>query len=383
MFETTLVLLLFAVSVGIAGGAAFLRLQGVAIAACVALIPLPGIIVASIYAAFGTASFSALWAAFAYALGWALSLIMADRYVGLRLQGVPERAAIHKAWWADARALAAIAIMAILVPCMVATSGSGSVRKIAFLVAIANGAAMLSSFLAVWPCLTLIPHGEDFIAETNRIRETWTRTLDRLAPLAEPRWAASAAGVLLVFFVMAAFGAAALHITHAAGASVERSAAGSAAILLICAYVIGRNWRNALAIFALSAGCLLFGAWGFARAGVSADALVVLFAADLLAASFIPIALIASGISREADADEALAYFEAIIERGPAALTAAGGILGILFVWSGAMFGGFAGLALALVFAAASAAVFVPALVHVIEVAMPRRRALADRYRTH
>jgi hypothetical protein len=382
--QTVLILFMFAVTFAATAGVTFLRLRGQEIAACVAAAPLTGVmLVLGIAALEGNSGFSALWAACAYALGWAVAFLMADRYMGLMLSGVSGGRAIREICRADAPALAAIAIMAVLVPCMVASSSTGAFRTVAFFVAAANGAGLVSGFVGVWPPLVLLAHDEDFIARANRVRESWTRVLDRLAPMTEPRWSSSAAGVLAVFVVMAAFGAGSLDISQAVFGAGARATAGGAAILLICAYILGRDWRRAVAIFILAATCMLFAAWGFGRSGVSVDGSTALLTADALVAAFLPIAAIAAGVMRGTGDNQALIYFEAVIARGPAALTAAGGMLCVLLVWSGATEGGFLGLAMALIFAAASAIIFVPALVHVIEIALPRRRALADRYRAH
>jgi hypothetical protein len=220
---------------------------------------------------------------------------------------------------------------------------------------------------------------EDFIARINRTREDWTRRFEQIARVARSPWAMSAAGILLVLLVLGVFGSGKL----AAGKNLvlRFDAAGAAVVMLAAAFLAGRDWRRALGVFFATGGAVVYGLWGYARAGAVLDTSLLLLTAGLGAICFTPIAAVAADAAQSGRGDAASASEAGILGSGPAAATGIFGTLIVLAPWYRDFGAARAGFVLAILFAAAGALAFHPAVTTALEEIVPRRQTVAERYR--
>jgi hypothetical protein len=189
----------------------------------------------------------------------------------------------------------------------------------------------------------------------------------------------SIAGILIVLLVLGVFGSTKLAVGK--NLALRFDAAGAAIVILIAAFLAGRGWRRALAVGFAAAGALIYGVWGFARAGVAFDEPLMLLTAGLCAICFVPIAAVSISAVLSNRDDAASASEAGVLGTGPAAATGILGTLILLAPWYREFGAAWVGFVLAILFAAAGALVFHPAVASALADIAPRRHTLAERYR--
>ena len=133
--------------------------------------------------------------------------------------------------------------------------------------------------------------------------------------------------------------------------------------------------------FVAAGGALTYGFWGYARAGAAFDAPLMLLTAGLGAICFTPIAAIAVDAVQSGRGDAVSASEAGILGSGPAAATGILGTLIVLAPWYREFGAARVGFVLAILFAAAGAVVFHPAVTSALEAIVPRRQTVVERYR--
>ncbi len=373
----------FAAMVAIAVAIGFVQFRHFGLALSVALAPMPATALALLISAQQALPSSPLLpVVFAYILGFGVGLSLADDYVVEIVEGLSVAPAVWAHWRSQLPPVAAILVIGTLAPGILAFAGSAAGQPSALLVAWVNVASILCALSAVPLAASLCSYGEDFIALSNRIREKWNRKLYFITAVVQPRWSWSATGILVVFLALAAMGSATLGQAGIAK-QAQSAAAGAGLSVSIAAVIAAQGWRRALALAVVSASGLLLGCWGFARAGAVFDTRLFLGALDLLALVFAPLAVSAAGAARAArhGNDIAAASAQAIARNGPISLVIAIGALILFLPWYREMEYLCFGVALALIFAAVAALIFLPALTGVVEVLTPRRRRVEELYR--
>jgi hypothetical protein len=373
--------ILSAATLLLSGVMAHLRFRGLAIVGAMVLAPLPALALAMLLQAdFSTPSFGAVQPALAYAVGFAVAAVIAERHLLLSAEGAARSGFNAAVLRSELPFALSILCISTLCPLLLAGLGGGDFRNGALILAAANLAATLSSTVAVWVILSILPNGEDLIARANRTREAWIRRLDLFAPILQSRWSRSVAGIFLVFVILASFGSAGLTVSEPVRDLGLACLGGAAAILALAAYIDAQDWRRALAITIVTAICLLMATWGFSSSGAVLDGTLLLYGVEVTILCFVPVAAIGAGMGRHSSLGGI--SFTAVTDRGPATLTACMGGVAIMLLWISQAAPERTGALLALAFAAVAALLFLPALVRVIEDFLPRRRSLAERYRT-
>ena len=341
-----------------------------------ALGPLPGVSLV-FCGAFGTSFSSPATAigALVYAQGLSVALVAGDGFAARVADGDEPKAAVMFTLQGGVRFLAPVFVMALGFPALLAVVEPQRLTP-PLLLAAGNTLAMLSAWLVVPLAGSFLSGSEDFIARTNRLREDWSRRFEHLAAVVHAPWAMSATGILVVLLVLGVFGSAKLNASHAVGVDM-----GAAVVILAAAFLAGRDWRRGFAVAAAMAGALIYALWGYARAGVIFDARLMLLTAGLCAICFAPIAAVAVGAVLSGRSDAVGASEAGIQGIGPAAATGIVGTLIVLAPWYREFGAACAGFVLAILFAAAGALVFHPAVTSALEDIVPRRQTLAQRYR--
>jgi len=343
---------------------------------------LPGAAFAFAAAALATTLLpSGLLIALAAGLGFAVALSSAERFA-LRVidSEEPEREAV--ALLLEERLfVVSILIVATAAPAIVAIAGSRISLFDALLFAGSNAAAVLCAWVAVPLLCSFTRVGEEFIASTNRIRESWTRRLDGVAATARSPWAWSAAGILLVLLALAFFGSTNMPIADDVRGRLDILAGATVAVVLAGALIAARDLRRALATCLTTLSILVFADWGLARLGAPLYEATLHLEAALLAIGFVAVAATAAAAARSARAEAAGASEAGVFAAGPSA--AIGMLSALVFVALWYPEGGstWLGALLALAFAGTGALVFQPALACVLETLLPRRKTIAERYR--
>ena len=367
----------FAAMLAAAAIIALSRFRHPVLAAAAALAPLPGVslIFCGTFATpFSTAA-SAL-GALIYAFGFSIALFAGDGFAARVADGDEPRTAVMLTLRNGVRFLAPMFVVVLGLPAVLAVAEPQRIA-LPLLLAAGNVLAAVSAWLVVPLAGSFLSASEDFIARTNRLREDWTRRFEPVAAVARAPWAMSATGILLVLLVLGIFGSAKLGATG----DLRLDAAGVAIVILVAALLAGRNWRRAFAVAAVTTGALIYALWGFARTGAAFDAQLMLSTAGLCAICFAPIAAVAVAAILSGRDDAASASEAGILGLGPAAATGIFGALVILAPWYGEFGTAYVGFALAIVFAAAGALAFHPAVTGALEDIAPRRQTLAERYR--
>jgi hypothetical protein len=344
-----------------------------------ALAPLPGVSLV-FCGALGTplSSTATVLGALVYALGFCVALIAGDGFAVRIADGEEPKASVMLTLRGSVRFVAPVLVVVLGLPALLALADRQRLAP-SLLLAGGNALAALSSWLVV-PLAGSFLHGsEDFIARTNRTREDWTRRFEQIAGAARSPWAMSATGILVVLLVLGIFGSVKLGLGKYPVLRFE--AAGTAVVILAAAFLAGRDWRRALAIFFAAGGALIYGLWGYARAGAAFDASLMLLTAGLAAICFVPIAAVAVDAVLSGRSDAASASEAGILGSGPAATTAILGTLIVLAPWYREFGAARAGFVLAILFATAGALVFHPAVTSALEGVVARRQALGERYR--
>lgn len=372
----------WAATIAIALGLVYLHFRHWGLALSVALAPVPAVAGAVLFATQGPAP-AEMSIVIAYLLGFAAALALADGFADEIVEGARVDRAIRADWRSQAPAITAILAMAAVLPAIFAVAGSTAERSATLLSVWANAASILCALLTVPLAASFFSFGEEFISDTNRLREDWNRRLERVIAVAQPRWSWSAAGILAVFVALAVFGGQSLRATPNSKLNEGILAAAGFVILLAAAAIAAGSWRRAIALAIAAVSGLLLCCWGFARAGAILDARLLALALDMLALLFAPLAILAGSAAHAVRAgdDTAEASAHALTRKGPIALLLSLGGLVLLAPWYRELDRASLGVAFALLFAAAAAVLFLPALTGVIEALIPRRRGMAERYR--
>jgi uncharacterized membrane protein len=369
-------------TIGVALAIGFLHFRHPVPAVSVALAPVPGAILALVLVDQGQSFFPLLLPVFAYVLGFSVALSLADGHVAEIVGGTRAGGdAVRADWRAEWSWVAALLVLGMLVPAILAFAGPDS--RISFDVVWIDAASILCVFVATPLAVSLGSYGEDFIARTNRAGENWNRKLDPVGDIVQSRWSWSATGILVVFLALAAFGTATLRTKVTGELSHVAIAALGLSVLFAASALAARAWRRALALSIAVASGVLLGSWGFARTGVVLDMPLLLAGVDVLLLSFAPLAVSAACAARAArgGGDTATASARAIAKKGPIALIMAIAPLMLLAPWYREANTLRGGLLLIMIFAAIAVVVFLPALTGVAEMLVPRRRSVAERYR--
>ena len=355
------------------------RFRDPVLAAAGALAPLPGVSLV-FCGVLGTpfGSIAVFVGALVYALGFAVALIAGDGFVMRVADGEEPKTSVMLTLQGGVRFLAPVLVVVLGLPALLAVAEPQRVTP-SLLLAGGNALAALSAWLAVPLAGSFLSGSEDFIARTNRMREDWARRFEQIALAARPPWAMSATGILVVLLVLGVFGSLRLHV--GGDPALRFDAAGAVVVILTAAFLAGRDWRRAFAVFFALGGALIYGLWGYARAGTAFDAPLMLLTAGLGAICFTPIAAVAVDAVLSGRSDAASASEAGIVGSGPAATTGILGTLIVLAPWYREFGAARAGFVLAILFAAAGALVFHPAVTSALESVAPRRQTLAERYR--
>jgi len=370
----------FAAMVIAAFGIGYLLFRSFILALSAALAPLPGAGLAALCLALSPVSFG-LGAAFGYALGFSLALIVGNRYAARVAGGETPEDAVSAALRGALSATVASGAVTSALLCLLSIGHAHALFPAALFLAAANAAVLVSAYLVVPFAASLVPVGEDFIAASNRTGEAWARRLDAMARISQPPGNWSAAGVFAIFMVLAWFGGVGAGIAKEIWPVIGRDLAWGLASLFLAAVFVARDWRRALAVWASAAGALLMGVWGLTRSNLALNAQQLIFLAELASICFVPIAAVAAGAAQIAGEDSASASQAGISSDGAAALSGSVAALVLLAPWYRDAQGQILGCILAIVFAAAAALVFQSALTRTLEAVIPRRRSLAERYR--
>ena len=361
---------------------AFLRLRDPVLTLAAVLAPLPGV---SLFFG-GTIETplepaDACLAALVYVLGFSVSLTAGDRFAAHVADDEPPHVAAILVLQKSMRSFAPILIVAVFLPGVLIAAGPPGSATPALLLSIGNALAATSAWLAVPLAGSFVAGSEDFIARTNRSRESWGLRLEPAMRAARSPWAMSASGIFIVLTVLAAFGSASLAIGKDVEGSLPSLAAGAFAAVLTGAFLAASSWRRAVATSVSTSAALLFGAWGFARAAAMLDAPHLLLTSGLCAIAFLPIAATAAAATLSERNDAASASEAGILSAGPSAATGSCAALVLLAPWYRQIGDARAGFVLAIILAAGGALVFQPAITGALEELLPRRRSLSERYR--
>jgi hypothetical protein len=344
-----------------------------------ALAPLPGLSLV-FCGTFGTpfAAIAATLGALVYALGFSVALVAGDSFAVRVADGEEPKASVILTLQAGVRFVGPVLIVALGLPVLLAVADSRHLT-LPLLLAGGNALAVLSSWLVVPLAGSFLSGSEDFIARTNRTREGWARRFEQIARAARSPWAMSATGILVVLLVLGIFGS--MKLVAGKYPALRFDAVGAAVVILIAAFLAGRDWRRGFAVFFATGGALIYGLWGYARAGAVFDSPLLLLTAGLGAICFAPIAAVAVDAVMSGRNDAASASEAGVLGSGPAATTGILGTLILLAPWYREFGVARAGFVLAILFAAAGALVFHPAVTSALENIVPRRRTAAERYR--
>ena len=355
------------------------RFRDPLLAAAGALAPLPGVSLV-FCGALGTSLASAApsLGAFVYALGFSVGLIAGDGFAARVADGEDMNASVMLALQGGVRFVGPVFIVVLGLPALLALADPQQMAP-SLLLAGGNALAAVSAWLAVPLAGSFLSGSEDFIARINRTREDWARRFEQIARVARSPWAMSTAGILLVLLVLGIFGS--VKLTAGKNPALRVDAAGAAIVMTAAAFLAARDWRRALGVFFAAAGALVYAFWGYARAGAVFDAPLLLLTAGLGAICFAPIAAVAADAAQSGRNDAASASEAGILGSGPAAATGILGTLIVLAPWYREFGAARAGFVLAIVFAAAGALAFHPAVTTALEEIVPRRQTLAERYR--
>lgn len=355
------------------------RFRDPALAIAGALSPLPGVSLV-FCGLFGTpfAPLVTALGALVYALGFAIALIAGDGFAVCIAAGEDPKASVMLALRGGVRFVGPVLVVVLGLPALLAISDP---QRLAPSLLLAGGSALatLSAWLVVPLAGSFLSGSEDFIARTNRTREDWARRFEKIALTARAPWAMSVTGIFVVLLVLGVFGS--VKLGAAEDPTLRFDAAGAACVILAAAFFAGRNWRRALAVAFATGGALIYGLWGYARAGADFDAPLMLLTAGLCAICFVPIAAVAAEAVQSGRTDAASASEAGILGSGPAAATGILGALVVLAPWYREFGSARVGFVLAIVFAAAGALVFHPAVASALEDVVPHRRTVAERYR--
>ena len=212
--------------------------------ALIMLAPLPGLFVyfaASLRWDFPSPNAAAYY--FAYLFGVVAAGLIADEFVLARAGGESGHDALKSTRWRQLDVLAASGAVT-------AFTLSRFGAHIDFLWAsVTEALAIGLSLLSVASVLQLaqfLPFDEEFIARTNRFRELAERMVDRLLPIAQPRWAFAFTGIALVLATTIAFrlDTAFLYDWLSTGALRWALFIGAMAACLIA---VTQDWRTAVA----------------------------------------------------------------------------------------------------------------------------------------
>jgi hypothetical protein len=369
----------FAAMVVAAGAIALLQFRDPVLAVAVALAPLPGVSLV-FCGMFETAvpSVADRVGALVYALGFSVALIAGDGFAVRVADGEDPKASTLLTLQSGMRFVGPILVVALGLPVLLAGFDPQRLAP-SLLLAGGNLLAVLSAWLVVPLAGSFLSGSEDFIARANRLREDAMRRFERLASAGRSPWAMSITGILIVLLVLGVFGSAKLAVGK--NSALRFDAAGAAIVILIAAFLAGRDWRRALAVCFATAGTLVYSVWGYARTGMAFDASLMLLTAGLGAICFVPIAAVAVSAALSGRDDAASASEAGVLGTGPAAATGVVGTLILLAPWYREFGGAWVGFVLAILFAAGGALVFHPAVASALANIAPRRHTLAERYR--
>ncbi len=215
--------------------------------------------------------------------------------------------------------------------------------------------------------------GEDFVVRTNRVRESRQRWLALLAPVTEPRWGLSLAGVAVVTIALGYF------------ESNMRLRFGlinwiGLAALVAMAFAATRDWRRAMAATLSLVPPGILALWCMAQMG-GADAgwRTLAEALGLGAALIVLLSATAAATMRKGD-DAATSSLRVLEEQGAAivfvVLSAVLAVLAFAPTYRDML-----PAALALAALCVAALAFLPAFTSALESVFPRRETIAARYR--
>lgn len=343
---------------------AHLRHAGLAFSA--AFGPVPGILIAL---ALGQPS---AVAALLYLPAFACAVFLADDIAQRIATGIDREIAVQ-----DALAgLAASAGLAVLVPVVgLAAAFIFSGLRTELAAAVATIAAAITVIAIVPLSATFFSFDEDFVTDTNRLREWRERMLDTVTVVARPRWALSVTGMAIVFAVLALFGA--RNIAISPGNAIILGCFSAAA--LVAGFGLTHDWRRILSVPAVLLLTVLLAFWAFARAHIAFDLHNFFLLLQILAVCFAPLFLGSAEAGRYLSEDNAIAASLALLRKGPAIIS--------FFLVAAFMSieTGNAAMILAecaiLLFGGVGALFFQPAIAVALEALFPQRSTIAARYR--
>lgn len=371
------VALKFAAMIGTASGVGYLQFRHWAPALGASVAPVPAIGLSLVLLPSQANSYH-LFAVFPYLLGFALGLTIADSIVAAVADGaeIPDRTMRPS----DLPVVVSSLIAATVPALVLALTGRAGERVVALPAMWSNAAAIILAASAVPLACSFGTYGEDFIARNNRVREDWNRRLDWVGGVVRPRWSSSAVGILVVFVVLAVFGSASLRIAVTSRLTHFGVWAVGFSIFAVAAVTITQAWRRLLAFVVIVLCGLAMMIWGFARLGAALDVRLATIALDLSGLMFIPLAVWSARAARRGT-DTGLASARAMFEKGPIALLSTGSSFALLIPWYSELDGARLGTVFALVYTIAAVAIFLPAGANVVDMLVPSRQTVADRYR--
>jgi hypothetical protein len=368
-------LFLSALSLVAAFGVTFVHLRHVAFTAVAVIAPLPGMIAAGPFAIAHGVGLLVLLAAYGWAVVagalWAAAVLRGiagnrDRAEAALVQPVPLLVAM---------ALAGVVLAVVLAGWLFR---SGLPLAIGTSVVVAAGTISAVLFVAVGALV--LPFSETAVTEINRAVERRALRLRLLTQVVEGRWGLSFAGVVLVLAVLGYFGIAPM---LSKGSFVARPENWGAAglIAFAAAFVVGRDWREAMAVvLALATETLLaLWLWAIAVGHLTMLALVLVMAVDGVALMLMLVFLARARSYRMSGDLHGVARLKALEDCAVPAVYGCAGAGAAILPWI-VVHGSMATLAMLFVFAGGAASIGLPAVAAALEALIRRRFSVEQLY---
>ena len=342
----------------------FVHLRHFWLAFLATIAPLPGVLLVAT-----VTGGDAPMATVAYALGLVVALSAADEIAVRVAENVPPPAAAHAAMQAIGAAALAIVVVAILLALAVGWLERDTAELLM------GAASALTALLVVPLAASSLRFAEDFVTSFNRVREREERLMMPLLPVAHARWGASVTGVLFVVCALGYFGVA----TLALAPSFHKTwllAVFATMVAAVVAFLLVRDWRRTGAVVLSLVPVVLLTLWVMARLRTPLDAqsFQVLSVSFLTGFSLVLSVAVQAAHYMRGGNDMAVASARAMERKAAMVVTATVACAFVACLTTIA-------LVVPLLFSAAAALLFQPAIAISIEALFPRRETVAARYR--
>ena len=359
----------------IAAIVAFIQLRHLGLALLAALAPLPGMIAAGPFALRHGVPVAMLLAVYGYAYA-AAALLCGD--IARRILDSVEKLEVTRT--ALARAFLPAAGSAIAVAALSAGWLFQTDRLPALAGAGLASAAILSVMVFVPFAASVMPFGENFFTIANQTLERRERMLRLVAKAVEPRWGLSLSGVSLVVAALGWFGA---EPFASPNTLLMQPLLWAASVLLVflVAWLVGRDWRDAVAATLASSVLALLGVWLWGRVARHLGPNAVLEIATVMGVALHGMLTMIDRSRRYRATGDApdVARLRAIEEIGFAPWLGMVGAVGATLPWL-LLHGSVVTLVVLFFLAGAAALVAMPAIATALQTIVPRRRSVDELY---